>query len=145
MVSCEGLRNHAPLVLLLSLAPVTSAYSFVISGANRTSITVAIVLSLCNPATIYASGGQLQVLAGSFVAVLLYLTLSLVLWSTALMLLASFCFRHWIPICKIVNCFTNRRQANRLWQEASCLLDVLKYACVIHGCLCMALRKPCPK
>ena len=115
---------HAPLLLLLALPPLTSAYSFVLSGANRTSIWVATVLILCNPATIYASGGQLQILAGSFVAVLLYLTLSLVLWSTGLMLLVSFCFRHRIPIYKLFRCLTSRRQASRALQEASCRLDV---------------------
>jgi hypothetical protein len=90
---------------------------------NSDTFRVGIVLGLCNPATIYATGGQLQIFAASLVSVYLYLTVSLALWPTAFILFTSFCVRYWIPICKLFSCLTHRRQAKRALREASCLCE----------------------
>ena len=122
-VLCEGLVINLLLLLALSLPPLIATYSSLMSWATPTSFRVGIVLGLCNPATIYATGGQSQIFAASLVSVYLYLTVSLALWSTAFIVFTSFCVRYWIPICKLFSCLTHRRQAKRALREASCLCE----------------------
>ena len=122
-VLCEGLVINLLLLLALSLPPLIATYSSLMSWATPTSFRVGIVLGLCNPATIYATGGQSQIFAASLVSVYLYLTVSLALWSTAFIAFTSFCVRYWIPICKLFSCLTHRRQAKRALREASCLCE----------------------
>ena len=121
------------LLASLALLSAVGTCSFVTAGVNRTSISIALLLGLCNPATTCATGGQLPVFMGACFAIMVYLTLSLVLLSTALSLCYSFCLWHWNPIREICNCFTHRRKAKRLWQEFPGLTDVFKCVCV---CVC---------
>ena len=129
------------LLASLALLSAVGTCSFVTAGVNRTSISIALLLGLCNPATTYATGGQLLLFMGVCFTIMVYLTVSLVLWSTALSLCYSFCLWHWNPICEICNCFTHRRKAKRLWQEVSAsrmYSSVCVCVCVgVHVCACV--------
>jgi hypothetical protein len=119
------------IALLASLALLSAVgnCSFVTTGVSRTSISIALLLGLCNPATTCATGGQVPLFMGVCFAIMVYLTLSLVLFSTALSLCYSFGLWHWKSICEICSCFTHRRKAKRLWREIPGFTNVFK--CVL--------------